>query len=48
VVLNVLGLYCVGLPLGLALAFRAHLNLTGLWYGVGAGAAMQVCHDSVG
>lgn len=40
-VLNVVGLYVVGLPVGLALAFAHGMGLLGLWVGLGCGAALQ-------
>lgn len=35
--LNVLGHYVIGLPIGLALAYRADLGAVGLWWGLSAG-----------
>lgn len=34
--INVVGYYCLGLPLGYALAFRYGLGLPGVWYGLTA------------
>ncbi len=37
---NVFGHYCVGLPLGVALAFGWGLGARGLWWGLSAGLAV--------
>lgn len=38
-VINVLGFYCLALPLGHGLAFRGGMGLPGLWWGLASGLA---------
>jgi len=38
-VLNLLGFWCIGMPVGIWLAFKAHLGPAGLWWGLVLGLA---------
>eukprot|EP00793_Prasinoderma_coloniale_P006648 PRCOL_00001478-RA len=39
--INLVAYYCIGLPLGLSLAFKTPMGLTGLWAGLSTGAGCQ-------
>jgi MATE family multidrug resistance protein len=44
--INIIGFYCLGIPIGLWLAFKQDLGLFGLWWGLTIGMAWVVALGS--